>query len=498
MPRRKVKAARKSRKAAARRKPPVRRAAKSGPAKTGKSRPQPLARILLPDSELPTQWYNIQPDLPRPCPPPLHPVTKKICTPADLAPLFAIELLKQEVSQDRWIDIPEQVRDIYRLWRPTPLQRALRLEKLLDTPAKIYFKNESVSPAGSHKPNTAVAQAYYNKQQGIKRLTTETGAGQWGSALSLACNLFGLELVVYMVRCSYEQKPYRRIMMETWKGKVIPSPSNLTAAGREVLAGNPNHPGTLGVAISEAVEDAGGREDTRYTLGSVLNHVLLHQSVVGLEAKRQLAMAGVYPDVVIGCVGGGSNFGGFAFPFLHDRLTGKHKTTRFLAVEPAACPSMTRGKYTWDYGDSTQRGPIAKMHTLGHTFIPDEIHAGGLRYHGMAPLVSLLAEEKLIEARAYNQIEVFDAAVTFARSETIIPAPETAHAIKAAIDEALRCKREGRAETIVFNFSGHGYFDMGAYAQYLSKQMKDVPVDERKLQEALQTCPEIDSSCIGL
>ena len=455
-------------------------------------------RILLPQSELPTQWYNIQADLKRPCPPPLHPVTKQICTPADLAPIFGIELLKQEVSKDRWIDIPEELQDIYRLWRPTPLQRARRLEKLLDTPAKIYFKNESVSPAGSHKPNSSVAQVYYNKKQGIKRLTTETGAGQWGSSLAMACNLFGMECVIYMVKCSYEQKPYRRILMETWKGKVISSPSPYTQSGKKILAENPNHPGTLGVAISEAVEDALSREDTRYTLGSVLNHVILHQTIIGLEAKKQMELAGDYPDVVIGCVGGGSNFSGFAFPFLQDKLSGKNPKTRFVAVEPSACPTMTRGKYTWDYGDTAKSGaPIAKMHTLGHTFVPDAIHAGGLRYHGNAPLLSLVLDMGLIEPRALNQKACFEAALQFVRSECILPAPESSHAIRAAIDEALRCKAEGRSETIVFNLSGHGHFDLSAYENYLSGKMEDVPFDEAKLQAALSQCPEVDPNLCG-
>jgi tryptophan synthase beta chain len=454
-------------------------------------------RIQLPVKELPRQWYNIQADLKTPVPPLLSPFTKQIAKPEEVAPLFAMELLKQEMSRERWIDIPDEVRDVYRIWRPTPLHRAFFLEKLLDTPAKIYYKNESVSPAGSHKPNTAVAQAYYNKQQGIKRLSTETGAGQWGSALAFACQHFGLELQVYMVRCSYDQKPYRRILMETWGAKVTPSPSTQTSAGRKALAENPNHPGTLGVAISEAVEDAGPREDTRYTLGSVLNHVLMHQTVIGLETKKQLEMAGDYPDVLIACVGGGSNFGGFAFPFLHDTLAGHHKQTRFLAVEPSACPSMTRGKYTWDYGDSTQMGPIAKMHTLGHTFIPDSIHAGGLRYHGNSPLLSLLVSEKWVEPRAVDQLAVFDAALMFARSEGILPAPESAHAIKVAIDEALRCKREAKKETIVFNLSGHGHFDLTAYEKYLTHQIQDVPLDERKLQTALNACPDIAGDPCG-
>ncbi len=448
-------------------------------------------RFVLPESELPRKWYNIQADLSKPCPPPLHPVTKQICSPADLAPLFAEELLKQEVSQERWIDIPEELQEIYRMWRPTPLHRAKRLEKALDTPAKIYYKNESVSAAGSHKPNTAIAQAYYNRQQGIKRITTETGAGQWGSALSMACQFFGLECVVYMVKCSYEQKPYRRIMMETWGASVHPSPSNRTQAGRTILAARPDHPGTLGVAISEAVEDAMTREDTHYSLGSVLNHVILHQTVVGLETKRQLEMAGVYPDVVIGCVGGGSNYCGFAFPFLHDRLTGKHPHTRYVAVEPTACPTLTRGKYAWDYGDGVKIGPIAKMFTLGHTFVPESIHAGGLRYHGDAPLLSLLVEDKQIEAEAYDQKPCFEAALQFARTEGIIPAPETSHAIRSAINHALRCKTEGKAETIVFNFSGHGHFDLAAYDNYLSGKLQDVSLDEKKLQTALQDLPEV-------
>jgi len=455
-------------------------------------------RILLPQADLPTQWYNIQADLDRPCPPPLHPVTKQICTVDDLAPIFGLELLKQEVSKERWIDIPEELQDIYRLWRPTPLQRARRLEKLLDTPAKIYFKNESVSPAGSHKPNSSVAQAYYNKKQGIKRLTTETGAGQWGSSLAMACNIFGLECVIYMVKCSYTQKPYRRILMETWNGKVIASPSPLTASGRKILAEDPNHPGTLGVAISEAVEDALSRDDTRYTLGSVLNHVILHQTIIGLEAKKQLELAGDYPDVVVGCVGGGSNFSGFAFPFLQDKVTGKKPKTRFLAVEPSACPTMTRGKYTWDYGDTAKSGaPIAKMHTLGHTFVPDAIHAGGLRYHGNAPLLSLVLDMGLVESRALNQKACFEAAVQFAHTECILPAPESSHAIRAAIDEALRCKREGRAETIVFNLSGHGHFDLSAYENYLTGKLVDVPLDEAKLKAALDQCPEIDPNLCG-
>jgi tryptophan synthase beta chain len=382
------------------------------------------------------------------------------------------------------------VRDIYRLWRPAPLIRAERLEKALDTPARIFFKYEGVSPAGSHKPNTAVAQAFYNKQEGVKRLTTETGAGQWGSALAFAGNLFGLEVEVYMVRVSFDQKPYRRALMETYGAKCIASPSNLTASGRAILAQNPNSSGSLGIAISEAVELAAGRDDTKYSLGSVLNHVMLHQTVIGLEAQEQMAMAGFAPDIVIGCAGGGSNFAGLAFPYVRDKIKSKSKT-RIIAVEPASCPTLTRGRYAYDFGDTGHLTPMVKMHTLGSTFMPSPIHAGGLRYHGMSPMVSHIKELGLIEARAYAQLECFAAAVQFARCEGIVPAPESSHAIKAAVDEALRCKREGKAETILFNLSGHGHFDMGAYIAYFAGQLKDEPYDQDALDNALAQLPQM-------
>jgi len=424
-------------------------------------------KILLPETDLPRQWYNILPDLPSPLPPPLHPATKAPIGPEALAPLFPMELIKQEVSGERFIDIPEEVREVYKMWRPTPLYRAVRLEQALDTPAHIYYKYEGVSPAGSHKPNTAVAQAYYNKREGVRRLTTETGAGQWGSALAFAANIFGLELKVYMVKISYQQKPYRRSMMQVWGAQVVPSPSPDTQAGRAVLDADPDSPGSLGIAISEAVEDAASREDTKYSLGSVLNHVLTHQTVIGEEALKQMELAGEGPDVVIGCVGGGSNFAGLAYPFLRRRLTGDAKT-RFLAVEPEACPSLTRGEYAYDFGDTAATTPLMKMYTLGHTFVPAGIHAGGLRYHAMAPSISHLYHLGIIEARAYHQITVFDAAVQFARTEGIIPAPESAHAIRAAIDEALAAREAGERRVILFNLSGHGHFDLGAYDRYFA------------------------------
>lgn len=440
-------------------------------------------KIILVEKDLPRQWYNIQADLPKPLPPVLHPGTKQPVGPQDLAPLFPMELIKQEVSTERWIDIPDEVLDIYRLWRPSPLYRAKRLEKALDTPAKIYYKYEGVSPAGSHKPNTAVAQAYYNKQEGVKRITTETGAGQWGSALSLACNFFGLECKVYMVKVSYFQKPYRRVMIETWGATVVPSPSPDTNAGRMILQQDPDSPGSLGVAISEAVEDAALREDTKYSLGSVLNHVLLHQTVVGLEAKKQMEIAGDYPDIVIGCVGGGSNFAGFAFPFIADKFKGR--ALRAIAVEPASCPTLTRGPYAYDFGDVAEMTPLLAMHTLGHKFIPPAIHAGGLRYHGMAPLVSHLANEKYIEAQAYKQIEVFEAARLFARAEGILPAPESSHAIRATIVEAQKAKQEGKAKVILFNLSGHGHFDMGAYEAFLAGKLVDHELPTADINKAL-------------
>ena len=447
-------------------------------------------KILLTEKEMPKQWYNIQADLPKPLPPVLHPGTGKPIGPEDLAPLFPMALIQQEVSQERWIDIPEELQEIYKIWRPSPLVRARRWEKALNTPAKIYYKWEGVSPAGSHKPNTAVAQAYYNKKEGVKRIATETGAGQWGSALSFACNIFDLECKVYMVRVSYDQKPYRRIMMETWGAKCVASPSTDTQAGRDILAKDPNSPGSLGIAISEAVEDAAKRDDTKYSLGSVLNHVLLHQTIVGLETQKQFEKVGEYPDVVIGCVGGGSNFGGFAMPFARDKIT-KHKKTRIIAVEPTACPTITRGLYRYDFGDTACTTPLLKMFTLGHNFIPAPIHAGGLRYHGMAPIVCHLHVLGLIEAVAYPQNPCFEAAISFARTEGHIPAPETAHAIKAAMDEAIRCRETGEAKIIVFNNSGHGHFDLGSYQKYLAGQLEDYELPEEKIKESLASLPNM-------
>ena len=447
-------------------------------------------KIILSEKDMPRQWYNINPDLPKPLAPPLHPQTGKPLTPDDLSVLFPMELIMQEVSMDRYIDIPQELIDIYRMWRPTPLVRADRLEKYLGTPAKIYYKNESVSPAGSHKPNTAVAQAYYNKKEGTKRLATETGAGQWGSALSFAGNLFGLEVTVYMVKVSYEQKPYRKTMMRMWGAEVFPSPTDRTDAGRAILAQDPNSPGSLGIAISEAVEDAvksGGH--TKYSLGSVLNHVLLHQTIVGLETKKQLEIAGDAPDILIGCVGGGSNFGGFSFPFVSDKAKGQN--IRIVAVEPDACPTLTKGPFAYDYGDTAKMAPIAKMYTLGHDFVPAGIHAGGLRYHGMAPQISLLRNENIIEAVAVPQTKVFNAGIIFAKTEGIIPAPETTHAIGVAIDEALKCKESGEKKTIVFNFSGHGHLDLGAYEAYLDGKIEDFTYPEEKIKESLAKLPKV-------
>jgi tryptophan synthase beta chain len=441
-------------------------------------------KITLDESRIPKAWYNIVADLPVPLPPVIHPGTKQPIGPNDLAPLFPMELILQEVSTQREVPIPEPVRDVYRLWRPTPLYRARRLERALDTPARIYYKYEGVSPAGSHKPNTAVAQAFYNKQAGVRRLTTETGAGQWGSALALACRFFDLECTVYMVKVSYDQKPYRKVMMQTWGAEVIPSPSDRTRAGRDILERNPESPGSLGIAISEAVEDAATHDDTKYSLGSVLNHVLMHQTVIGQEAKEQMEMAGDYPDVVIGCIGGGSNMAGLTFPFLRDKFKGNQ--VRIVAVEPEACPTLTRGEYLYDFGDTAATTPLLKMYTLGHTFVPPAIHAGGLRYHGDAPLVCLLYHHKFIEAVAYAQRPVFDAAVQFARIEGILPAPEAAHAIRKAIDEALQCKREGRARTILFNLSGHGHFDLLAYEEYLTGRLEDYAYPRQQIQEAMR------------
>ncbi|MDQ6709482.1 MAG: TrpB-like pyridoxal phosphate-dependent enzyme [Candidatus Dormibacteraeota bacterium] len=446
------------------------------------SAPTTATRILLDEKEMPRRWYNIQADLPFPLEPPLHPGTRQPIGPQDLAPLFPMELILQEVSKERYIDIPEPVQEVLRLWRPTPLMRARRLEQALGTTAKILYKYEGVSPAGSHKPNTAVPQAFYNKAAGTKRLTTETGAGQWGSALAFASSLFDLECMVYMVRISYEQKPYRKSMMQTWGAKVVPSPSSLTNAGRRILEEDPKSTGSLGIAISEAVEDAAQRDDTKYSLGSVLNHVLMHQTVIGEEALIQCERAGAMPDIVVGCVGGGSNFSGLAFPFLRDRLQGKTKT-RFIAAEPDACPTITRGKFTYDFGDTGEMTPLVKMHTLGHAFIPAGIHAGGLRYHGMAPLVSALVDHGFIEGVAFPQTSVFEAAVQFARTEGTIPAPESAHAIKAVIDEARRATKEGRSPVILFNLSGHGLVDMAAYDSYFNGTIKDVALPPERIAE---------------
>ena len=447
-------------------------------------------KFLLDESKMPTHWYNIASDLPVALPVTLHPGTMQPVGPADLAPLFPMELILQEVSTEREIEIPEPVREVFRLWRPSPLVRAHRLEKMLGTPAKIYYKYEGVSPAGSHKPNTAVPQAWYNAQAGVKKLCTETGAGQWGSSLAFAGSLFGIDVQVFQVRVSYDQKPYRRALMETYGATCVASPSNLTNAGRAILAKDPNHPGSLGIAISEAVEVAANNDDTKYALGSVLNHVLLHQTIIGQEAIAQLEMAGDDPDVIIGCTGGGSNFAGIAFPFLGMQLRGGRKR-RFVAVEPAACPSLTRGHYAYDFGDTAHLTPLTKMHTLGSTFTPPGFHAGGLRYHGMAPLVSHLRELGLIEATAYHQNACFEAGVMFARAEGIVPAPEANHAVKGAIVEALRCKAEGRPETILFNLCGHGHFDMSAYSSFMAGKLVDQTYDEAELAMALSGLPSV-------
>lgn len=446
-----------------------------------------LTKIILPEDKIPKFWYNVQADMPNPPAPPLNPRTKQPATPEDLTPIFPMGLILQEVSQERYIEIPQEVRELYKLWRPSPLYRARRLEKALDTPCKIYYKYEGVSPVGSHKLNSALPQAFFNKAEGIKRLTTETGAGQWGTALSLACKLFALECTVYMVKVSYEQKPYRRIIMETYGAECIPSPSNRTAAGRAFREKEPDTPGTLGMAISEAVEDAAGRDDTNYALGSVLNHVCLHQTIIGQEVKLQMEMVDDYPDMVIGCCGGGSNFSGIAFPFVPDKLKGQK--IRLIAVEPSACPTLTQGVFEYDYGDAAGLTPMLKMYTLGHDFTPPGIHAGGLRYHGDSPLVSQLFHDGLIEARAVLQKGAFEAAVMFARTEGIVPAPESAHAIRVAIDEALLGKEEGVARTIVFNLSGHGQLDLAAYDNYLSGNVQDIEFSDEALQESLKTLP---------
>jgi len=449
-----------------------------------------MKKVLLAEADIPESWYNILPDLPEPPSPYLHPATLQPLGPADLAPIFPQAIIAQEVSQDRWIEIPEQVREVYRMWRPSPLYRADRLEKALDTPARIYFKYEGGSPAGSHKPNTAVAQAYYNAQEGVKRLTTETGAGQWGSALALAGSFFGLEVTVYMVRVSYEQKPYRRVLMETWGATVHRSPTDMTNSGRAVLARDPDSPGSLGIAISEAVEDAATREDSKYSLGSVVNHVLLHQTVIGLEAKKQMEMAGEYPDVVIGCVGGGSNYAGLSYPFMADKLSGARPDTRFIATEPAACPTLTRGIYAYDFGDTAGVGPVVQMHTLGHNFVPDPIHSGGLRYHGDAPSLCLLVRRGLMEARAYAQNECFAEAVRFARSEGFLPAPEPSHALRAVAEEAAAAREAGDSRVILFGMCGHGHFDMSAYEAFLAGRLEDLELPQARIDEAVKELPK--------
>lgn len=448
-------------------------------------------KVVLSEKELPKAWYNIQHDLPKPLPPLLHPGTKE---PTILPPpLFVESLNEQEFNtKDQYIEIPHEVREIYRQWRPTPLFRAKRLEKILGTPAKIYYKYEGVSPSGSHKLNTAVPQAYYNKMAGIERLATETGAGQWGSSLAIACQFFNLELKVYMVKSSFYQKPYRKILMETFGAKCIPSPSPDTEVGRKILAEDPDSPGSLGIAISEASEDAFTHDNTRYALGSVLNHVLLHQTVIGLETQLEMNKIGAYPDMIVGCVGGGSNFGGLAIPYIHDMIKGKHTNTEIIAVEPTACPSFTKGPYAWDLGDTAGLAPIAKMHTLGHSFMPPAVHAGGLRYHGMAPLLSHLYELGYIKARAVKQVPTFEAAVQFARAEGIIPAPEPSHAIRVVIDEALKCKETGEKKTILLALSGHGHFDLSAYDKYLSGDLTDYEYPAELVKEALTHLPIVD------
>ena len=445
-------------------------------------------KYVLDEDDLPTQWYNVIPDLPEPPPPPLHPGTREPVGPADLAPLFPQALIAQEVTTDRYVDIPEEVREVYRLWRPSPLFRARRLEKALGTPARIYYKYEGVSPVGSHKPNTAVPQAFYNAAEGVTRLTTETGAGQWGSALAFACAQYGLECEVWQVRASYDQKPYRKLMMETFGATVHPSPSELTESGKAILAEHPDSTGSLGIAISEAVEQAAQDPDARYALGSVLNHVLLHQTIIGEEALKQFELAGDTPDVLVGCTGGGSNFGGLAFPFLREKLAGRMDPV-IRAVEPAACPSLTRGKYAYDFGDTAGLTPLLKMHTLGHEFIPDPIHAGGLRYHGMSPLISHIYELGLIEAIAIGQQECFAAGVRFARSEGIIPAPEPTHALAACIQEALRCKETGEEKVILTALCGHAHLDLPAYGAYLAGDMVDNELSAATLENSLATLP---------
>ena len=447
-------------------------------------------KILLPETEMPKQWYNINADLPVPLAPVLHPVTHEPVGPDDLAPLFPMAVIEQEMSAERNIDIPDPVREVYRQWRPSPLFRARRLEKALNTPARIYYKYEGVSPAGSHKPNTAIAQAFYNKAEGVKRITTETGAGQWGSSLALAGAMFGLEIEVFMVKVSFNQKPYRRAFMESFGATCTASPSNLTAAGRAILAENPDSTGSLGIAISEAVELAVQREDTKYALGSVLNHVLLHQTIAGIEARQQMEMVDDYPDTVIGCTGGGSNFAGIAFPFLGEQLRGG-KAVELIAVEPASCPTLTQGKFAYDWGDTAHMTPLTKMHTLGSAFVPPGFHAGGLRYHGMAPQISHLTDLGYIKPRAYGQLECFAAGLEFARAEGIIPAPEANHAVKATIDEAIHCRETGKSKALLFNLCGHGNFDMQAYTDYLAGKLKEEDASAAEQSMALAGLPSV-------
>ncbi|MEN3027348.1 MAG: TrpB-like pyridoxal phosphate-dependent enzyme [Chlorobiota bacterium] len=454
-------------------------------------------KFILDENQLPRAWYNILVDLPDPLPPPLHPVTLQPLRPEDMAPLFPEDLILQEAAAGpyatRFVDIPEPVLEAYRLWRPTPLYRAHRLEELLSTPAEIYYKFEGVSPTGSHKPNTAIAQAFYNKQAGIRRLTTETGAGQWGSALAFACHYFGLECKVYMVSVSYHQKPYRRVLMELYRATVVPSPSADTTVGRRYLEEDPNHPGSLGIAISEAVEDALQREDTHYSLGSVLNHVLLHQTIIGEEALRQMELAGAYPNIVVGCVGGGSNFSGLALPFVREKLL-DGRSTRIIAVEPTAAPSLTKGVYTYDFGDTARIVPLLKMHTLGSSYVPPPIHAGGLRYHGMAPIVSYLYHKGLIEAVAVPQRKAFEAGVLFTQAEGIVPAPEASHAIRVVIDEALRCREEGVKRVILFNLCGHGHFDLAGYQRFLAGELEDYEYPKELIERAIAELPTVPES----
>jgi tryptophan synthase beta chain len=448
-------------------------------------------KILLDEEEMPKRWYNVLADLPSPLDPPLHPQTQKPVGPDDLSAIFPMELIRQEMSPDRFIDIPDEVREVLSLWRPSPLYRALRLEKFLKTPAKIYYKWEGVSPAGSHKPNTSVPQAYYNMKQGVERIATETGAGQWGSALAFATMLYDMQCTIYMVRSSYTQKPYRKSMMQVWGAECIPSPSTKTQSGQAVLAKDPDTPGSLGIAISEAVEDAATHKNTNYALGSVLNHVCLHQTVIGQECREQLATVDEYPDVVIGCVGGGSNFAGISFPFAGDKMTGRHKDVDIIGVEPASCPTLTKGLYAYDFGDVAGLTPLMRMFTLGHDFVPPSIHAGGLRYHGDSPIVSKLVHDGVMRAVAYHQSEVFDAAQTFARTEGIIVAPETSHAVKAAIDQALECRKSGQAKTILFNCSGHGNFDMSAYDAFYAKKLVDYEYPDELIKQSLSRLPKI-------